>query len=56
MKINYEKGNYLEIIPEPNDINSALDYYIDGQRYESGKIEINIIPSFIKVFCAIFSE
>ena len=56
MKINYEKGNYLEIIPEPNDINSALDYYIDGERYESGKIEINIIPSFIKVFCAIFTE
>ena len=56
LKINYEKGNFLQIIPEPNDINSALDFYIDGERYESGKIEINIIPSFIKVFCAIFTD
>jgi len=56
IKLNYEKGNYLQIIPEPNDINSALDYYIDGERYENGKIEINIIPSFIKVFYGIFTE
>jgi hypothetical protein len=56
IKLNYEKGNYLQIIPEPNDVNSALDYYIDGERYESGKIEINIIPSFIKVFYGIFTE
>ena len=56
LKINYEKGNYLKLNPDKNCINSGLDFYIDGERYKNGKFQLNIIPSFMKVFCGIYTE
>ena len=56
LKINYEKGNYLKLNPDKNCINSGLDFYIDGERYKNGKFQLNIIPSFMKVFCGIYTD